>query len=244
MFRVEQAQMLASLVVLTLATIQDINEREVDDVVWIVGLLVGVSLDICLFLKVRPPLESIVQYVRFLIPFLIIIIGSWRLKLMGEADILAFITLAILQPVHPYRKGMFPPAFCTLLHSNVLILLVPLYFLAWNLALMLKGENIFDGFEESTLRKFLASLLAIPIRAEKADKFKFFSVAQNGTSPRKKFKLISALSIPETKEELPKTEEPLVWICPSIPMIPFILAGYLMTLWLGDPILLLIQLIS
>ncbi len=239
--RIEQIRITASLLVLLIATLQDIKDREVDDVIWLVGLSIGGILDAFLLFSATPTTQEILQYVRFSIPFLFIILTSWRFKLMGGADILAFITLAILQPSHPLGKCMFPPAFCTMLYSNFLMLLVPFSFLIWNVRLILKGENIFDGFKESSLRKFIASLFAIAIQAESAKNFKFFSVAQEGGSPEKKFRLVSALSIPETKEELPKTEEHLVWICPSIPMIPFILAGYVLTILIGDPVLLLIE---
>jgi len=241
--KVEQVRIIASLAVLLLATFQDIRDREIDDVIWLVGLLFGGLMDAYMLFTATPSLQTSIQYVRFSIPFLFIILASWCLKLMGGADILAFITLALLQPSHPLGKCMFPPAFCTLLYSNFLILLVPISFLVWNMKLMLRGEKIFHGFEESKLRKFLASLLAIAVPAEKAEKFKFFSIAQESISPKKRFRLISALSIPETKEELPKTDEPLVWICPSIPMLPFILAGYFMTMLIGDPVLLLIEFI-
>ena len=241
--RIEQVRVIASLAVLLLATFQDIKDREIDDIIWLVGLLFGGLLDVYMLFTATPSLQTTIQYVRFSIPFLFIILASWRLKLMGGADILAFITLALLQPSHPLGKCMFPPAFCTMLYSNFLILLVPISFLVWNMRLMLRGEKIFYGFEETKLRKLLASLFALAIRAEKAEKFKFFSVAQEGMSPKKRFRLISALSIPETREELPKTDEPLVWICPSIPMLPFILAGYLMTMLAGDPVLLLMEFI-
>jgi len=234
---------LLSLLILSIVAIQDMRDRQVDDYLWMVGISLGGALDAYALVVERPPLTLLVRYLRFSIPFIIVLLASWGLKLMGGADILALITLTVLQPYHPLGKCMFPPAFCTMLYSNMLILLVPISFLAWNMALLFRGEKIFYGFEESIPRKLLASLLAIAIRAEEAHKFKFFSVAQQGSSPKKRFKLISALSIPETKEELPKTEEPLVWICPSIPMLPFILAGYVITMWIGDPILLLIRMI-
>ncbi len=241
--RIEIVRVIASFAVLLLATFQDIKDREIDDAIWLVGISFGGLLDVFTLFTATLSLQTTIQYVRFSIPFLFIILASWRLKLMGGADILAFITLALLQPSHPLGKCMFPPAFCTMLYSNLLILLVPISFLVWNMRLMFRGEKVFHGFEESRLRKFLASLFAIAVRAETAEKFKFFSVAQEGISPKKKFRLISALSIPETREKLPKTDEPLVWICPSIPMLPFIFAGYLMTLLIGDPVLLLIKFI-
>ncbi|RLG52199.1 MAG: hypothetical protein DRO00_05970 [Thermoproteota archaeon] len=231
----------ASLIVLLIATLQDIKDREVDDIIWLIGLSLGGILDIFSLFSVGLTAQKIVRYLRFSIPFLFIILISWRFRLMGGADILAFITLAIIQPSHPLGKCMFPPAFCTMLYSNFLMLILPFSFLMWNLSLILKGNRIFDGFKESSLRKILASLFAIAVQAEKAKKFKFFSIAQEGSSPEKKFKLVSVLSIPETKEELPKTKEHLVWICPSVPMIPFILAGYVLTMLIGDPVLLLIE---
>jgi len=162
---------------------------------------------------------------------------------MGEADLLALLTLEVLQPLHPSGKCVFPPAFCSLIYSNFLILLVPIGFLLWNAIQLLEGKRIFEGFEESLPRKIVASVLAIAVSTDRVEKFKYFAIAQEGNSLRKRFKLISALSIPEVKEEVPKSD-PLVWICPSIPMIPLILVGYLLTIWIGDPILLIINFIQ
>ncbi len=240
---IELTRIITSVLILLIAALQDLKEREVSDFVWTVGILMGGLLDATALLSASPSLQDAIRYFRFSIPFLIIILASWRLKLMGEADILAFITLAILQPFHPLGKCMFPPSFCAMLYSNLFILVVPFSFFAWNFKLLLKGKRIFDGFDEPLARKALASLLAIAIKPEKAESFKYFSIAEKGSPPRKKFKLISALSIPETRDEIPETKEPLIWICPSIPMLPFILAGYLATMLLGDPILILIELI-
>ena len=239
----EEIRVLLSLLILSIAAIQDVRNREVDDYLWMVGISLGGALDAYALVVERPTSTLLVRYLRFSIPFIIVLLASWGLKLMGEADILALITLAVIQPLHPAGKCFFPPAFCSMIYSNLLILLVPIIFLLWNAAHLLKGERIFDGFDEPLPRKIAASILAIAVRKESAEKFKYFTIAEKGSPPKKRFKLASALSIPEKREEVPESRGTLIWICPSIPLLPFILGGYLLTMWVGDPILLLVNLI-
>lgn len=235
-------RIIASIMMFSLASIQDIKEREVDDIIWIAGILSGSILNLYSFALHRPSLPETLQYFRFSIPFLVIIVLSWYLKLMGEADILAFISLSILQPTH-LKKAFFSPAFCAMIYSSALMLLFPIFFLAWNLFQLVRKKEIFYGFKESIGKKAIVSLLAIAIDVERAKKLKYFSLAQEGVPPNMKFRLGSLISIPETKDTIPEFYGPLVWISPSIPMIPLILVGYVITLIVGDPIVLLMRLL-
>lgn len=232
----------ASLAILAWASIQDARTREVKDEVWIVGLGVGAIIDLFRLLNIEFSTAKALQYLRAAVPILIILVLCWVFHLVGEADILAFLTLLVLQPTHPLKSGFFHPAFCTFTYSNLLMISVPLLFLARNLILRLRGSQMFAGFDEPVFRKFLAMFLALPVKAEVAKRYEYFSLAEIGAGEHKRFRLSSALTPPVQKEKRELPDEGYVWICPSIPLLPFILVGHIITMTLGDPIILLLSL--
>lgn len=155
----------------------------------------------------------------------------------------------------------------TLLGNALLlsILLVPSCLL-WNLYAKLRGERLFDGVSASPLQKLAALLTAVRVKPSTAASVHFNLIERlDAASSRpesggaagstgaaaqerwglKIFSRISEEDYDKEKEEQSRALSRLrrkVWATPAIPMIVFLLAGYLASFVWGDLIFGLISL--
>lgn len=155
----------------------------------------------------------------------------------------------------------------TLLGNALLlsILLVP-FCLLWNLYAKLRGERLFDGVSASPLQKLAALLTAVRVKPSTAASVHFNLIERlDAASSRpesggaagstgaaaqerwglKIFSRISEEDYDKEKEEQSRALSRLrrkVWATPAIPMIVFLLAGYLASFVWGDLIFGLISL--
>ncbi len=137
-------QWITSLAILGVATYYDVKQRLVPDTPWVIGSILGLLLDI-LFFRGDP-----IKYLIRFIPLGLILLLSWRWKLMGEADILAYLTLAIMTPNYPNGvESPIIPAFATFIYSKLLLLAVPLFQLALNLYEISKDPSLMEGSNPS-----------------------------------------------------------------------------------------------
>ncbi|MEN3056478.1 MAG: A24 family peptidase C-terminal domain-containing protein [Candidatus Methanosuratincola petrocarbonis] len=165
------------------------------------------------------------------------------------------------------------PFFPLTLLGNALLLsllLVPSC-LAWNIYAKLRGERLFGGVSTSPLQKLAALLTAVRVKPSTAASVHFNLIerpaatstppahqaemsAAQGSAPSPEgegwvlrlFSRISEEDYDKEKEEQSKALKGLkrrVWATPAIPMIVFLLAGYLVSFVLGDLIFGLILLL-
>ena len=128
-----------SVLVLGAASYQDVRRREVSDWIWAIGATAGAAAQLPSLICMRGG-----ELMRLLVssaPLLLILTASWLGRLMGEADILALITLLIVNPC-PRAGEISPPAFSTLIYACSLMALTPLGFLARNIFLLARGEAV------------------------------------------------------------------------------------------------------
>jgi prepilin signal peptidase PulO-like enzyme (type II secretory pathway) len=206
-----------SLLMLLAAALQDIKSREISDLTWAFGCLLGIIINLNNYSW---------SYIPKAIFFLLFLSVIWIMKLMGEADILAYASLLVTQPS---AAGYIPPAMATFIYSNLLLLSAPLY----NFVKNLKNLKMLDEFDEPYLKKILSLFLIRPAYRRDLERIKYYDIAEIYVNGRKKLDISRSLSGIK-KGEIPDREP--VWIIPTYPLMPFILAGHILTLMLGDPV--------
>ncbi len=208
---------------LSIASLYDIRYREVPDWIWVLGAVGGVIL------RLLNPEETLAYVERAWLPLLalaLMLAAEWFLSTSGEADVLAYATLALISTEPPL---ILPPPFLVYLLSKVLLLTVLPLQLMINLVRVRRNPDLLRGFDEPLHRKILALILLSPYSKHLAVGARVAEVRSNG---RRKFLLRAALS------SLGESEigEEGVWIAPTYPFIPFILAAYV-TIQLLSPVL-------
>ncbi len=214
------------------ASYQDLRYRMIDDKIWILFSTLGILADIFL---IR---ENWFLYLWSCIPLAVVLALAWILKVMGEADVLAYASLLVTQPVYLFGRGYLPPAMSTFIYSNVLLSTTLLHNLIINLRNL--REGIFDGFQETSTRKILAMFVARAVPCSKVKGLKYAGLAEATIGGVRRFVFSSALSpIKEERVSIKGKERGYVWIIPAYPLLPFILLGHLITLSIGGPVALL-----
>jgi len=210
-----------ALTMLIVGSIIDVWKREIHDYYWIGFGSIGFLL---LFIDpdLIPNLLTI-GFALIIAPFVILL---WRLGLFGGADAFALIALAVIAPMATISDNLVTP-FTTLSNAAVLFVLPLLINVVRNVISQIKGEDIFEEFDESAAKKLAAILMGY--RA-KTPKFGFaIEKIENG---KKKFDL--AIHHAENQEFCTKSN---TWITPGIPYLLLITGGFIIQLFYGDIIL-------
>jgi len=210
-----------ALIMLIVGSIIDIWKREIHDYYWIgfgiVGfLLVFISSDII------PNLVTM-GFSLIIAPFVILV---WRIGMFGGADAFALIALAVIAPMATLSDSPITP-FTTLSNAAVLFIIPFLINIIRNGISLMKGENIFDGFEENNLKKTIAMMIGY-----KAKNPKFAFSIEKIEQGKKKFSL--SMQHAENQEFC---DTPNTWITPGIPYLLLITGGFIIQLLFGDLIL-------
>jgi len=210
-----------AITMLIVGSIIDIWKREIHDYYWIgfggFGfLLVFTSSDIISNLVV-------IGFALIIAPFVILV---WRVGLFGGADAFALIALAVIAPMATFSNNPVSP-FTTLSNAAILFVIPFIINISRNIVTQLKGENIFEGFDESAAKKIIASLMGY-----KAKQPKFAFSIEKRVNGKKK--IIISLHNAENEEFC---TTPNTWITPGIPYLLLITGGFLIQLLYGDIIL-------
>lgn len=210
-----------ALAMLIIGSVLDIWKREIHDYYWIgfggIGfLLIFINSD------VLPRLFD-VGIALIIAPFVIFI---WRIGLFGGADAFALITLAVIAPMSTFSENPVTPF--TTLSNTVLLFTIPFFVnVLRNLISIVKHENIFEGFEESSFKKICAMLIGY-----RAKNPKFCFSIEKIEEGKKKINL----TIHHAENEAYCTK-PNTWITPGIPYLLLITGGFIMQLLYGDILL-------
>ena len=210
-----------ALIMLVLGSIIDIWKREIHDYYWIGFGGAGIVLAL-----LNPDIITQLLSVGFALiiaPFVIIV---WRIGLFGGADAFALIALAIIAPMATFSDNAISP-FTTLSNAALLFIIPFLFNLVRNIISQIKGDDIFDGFDESMFKKVIASFIGYK---SKNPKFAFsIEKIEKG-----KKKLDLAIHHAENQEFC---STPNTWITPGIPYLLLITGGFIIQLIYGDIIL-------
>jgi len=210
-----------ALTMLIVGSIIDVWKREIHDYYWIgfgvVGfLLVFVSSDLSVNLLT-------IAFALIIAPFVILI---WRLGLFGGADAFALIVLAVIAPLATISENVITP-FTTLSNAAILFVIPFLINILRNTISQIKGEQIFEGFDDSVGKKLVAVLIGY---RSKNPKFGFaIEKTENG-----KKKLDLSFHHAENQEF---ATNPNTWITPGIPYLLLITGGFIIQIFYGDILL-------
>lgn len=206
---------------LIVGSIIDIWKREIHDYYWIVFGSIG-FLMIFINPNVLPYLFNI-GIALIIAPFALLF---WRIGLFGGADAFALIALAVIAPMATLSENPVTPL-TTLSNIAVLFIIPFIVNIVRNSIAILRHEDIFEGFEESTFKKICAMLIGY-----KSKNPKFCFSIEKIEKGKKKMHL--TLHHAENEEYCTK---PNTWITPGIPYLLLITGGFIIQLLYGDIIL-------
>ena len=253
---------------LVIASVIDIKKREIPDKIWLGFGGFGIMMAILEALNGTLQMGTLIQsqpgtlttdnfnLVNYLLGIGIIApiaYGIYRTGLYGGADSKAIIVIAVLIPpsiivnlnvamIHGF-SGL------TVLTNAVILSLVTLcYNTIRNSLELAKGSKLFEGFEESTIRKALAFAVGFRTHAPRGYLYSMESIDEG--SGKRKF-----IFNPGAYEDFVGEEEHTslsgefvrsagaerVWVTQALPFIVYIAGGFIMMLLLGDFMALLIQ---
>ena len=210
-----------ALTMLILGSIIDVWKREIHDYYWIgfggFGfLLVFISSELISNLIT-------IGFALIIAPFAILM---WRLGLFGGADAFALIALAVIAPMATISENQITP-FTALSNAAILFVIPFLMNVVRNAIAQIRGEHIFEGFDESAGKKLAAILMGYKAKNPK------FGFAIEKTENGKK-KLDLTLHHAENQEFCTK---PNTWITPGIPYLLLITGGFIIQIFYGDILL-------
>jgi preflagellin peptidase FlaK len=215
------AGIILALIMLILGSIIDVWKREIHDYYWIGFGGAGIVLAL-LNPNITTQLLSI-GFSLIIAPFVIIV---WRIGLFGGADAFALIVLAVIAPMATISDNPISP-FTTLSNAALLSIIPFLFNMFRNIISQIRGVNIFEGFDESLLKKTIASFMGYK---SKNPKFAFsIEKIEKG-----KKKLDLSIHHAEYQEFC---TTPNTWITPGIPYLLLITGGFIIQLIYGDIIL-------
>lgn len=218
LFDIYNIRIISALVMLSIATTIDIWKREINDILWIVFGAISIVL-----LFFEPNIANSIINIGISLIVAPIALLIWRIGIFGGADALGLIVLAALAPQISLSGNAITPL--TTLTNAVIISVAPIFLnLFRNLLAISRHRNIFDGFEETRLKKI--SALFFGYRA-KNPKYSFSIEKIEGNHKKLDFSLHHA-------ENTEFCDKPDTWVTPGTPYILYITAGFVVQLLFGD----------
>jgi len=218
MFDVYNIRILSALIMLSIATTIDVWKREVNDILWIIFGAISVVL-----IFFEPSMTNSIINIGVSLIVAPIALLIWRVGIFGGADALGLIVLAALAPQLSLSGNTVTPL--TTLTNAAIISVAPIFLnLIRNLIAISRHKNIFEGFEETRLKKISAMFLGY--RA-KNPKYSFTIEKVQGNHKKIDFSFHHA-------ENTQFCDKPDTWVTPGIPYILYITAGFVVQLLFGD----------
>ena len=199
----------------------DIWKREVHDYLWIIFGVAGAAL--LIFEPFQTEMAYATLFALIIAPISIII---WRMGLFGGADAFALIALAVISPQFTLSENIVTPI-TTLSNAAVLFIIPLLVNVLRNVLSITKHEDIFEGFDETRVKKIIALFLGYKAKNPKHG----FPMEEKG---KKGKKFVFTFHNADNAEF---SEKPNTWITPGIPYLLLIIGGFLIQLAYGDMIL-------
>ena len=218
MFEISNIRILSALIMLSIATSTDLWKREINDILWIVFGAISIVL---IFFEPSITNSIINIGISLIIAPVALLIG--RFGIFGGADALGLIVLAALAPQLSLSENTVTPF--TTLTNAIIVSITPIFLnLIRNLIAITRHKNIFEGFEETRLKKIFAVFLGY--RA-KHPKYSFAIEKIEGNCKKIDFSFHHA-------ENTEFCDKPDTWITPGIPYILYITVGFVIQLLFGD----------
>ena len=214
-----------ALAMLSIGSYMDLRYREVPDLLWIVAIAVGIIIHV----MIQPLPSQLLDNLPVILIASVAVVGislmAYRLGLFGGADMLAFIALVMILPIH---KNSYTPALSTFINACILAVITSIpYNIIKNTSMVVKGVDIFKGFNEPLSRKLLAFMIAQ--RVDKVGRHYAF-IAERDTASGKRFDLSIKHAEHSSYAELDEGR----WVIVGLPFILYILAGFISMLFLDN----------
>ena len=237
-----------SLIFLGYGTWNDLKIRQVSNTVWILFLPIAIILT-----GLRVFLQKELILISLLSIFIIILISflGFYSGMMGGADSKAYICIGVAMPLYPsFVNSFFHPFFplAVFINSFIISSTVFIYSFLRNIFwIFFKKESLFLGFENEPLwKKLLVLISGYKMSVKDLErKIRYFQpieeVKMEDSVAHRNFRIVTKvddidfqsfnnLMKKRTNEKLPN----YVWVTPLLPMILFIILGYIITLFTND----------
>jgi preflagellin peptidase FlaK len=253
----EAVRVLLCFAFLAYASIRDYRKREVSNIVWVWFAPIGTTLTLTQFILFEAgsflQLYAFSVFITSVFAILLFYTGAF-----GGADAKGLICIALTLPVYPEKlfQPLFPEAspfstfFPVMIFFNAVLMaaLSVFYAIFRNLWWKLRTKcDLFEGFERETFtRKLLVVLCGYKISLNKLKDKKFLypleDVEEDKMSGCLKRKLL-VFPKDEKREEIlgrilkftgEAREKSYIWATPGLPLMIFILLGFLTGLFVGD----------
>ena len=217
-FDVYNFRLLSALVMLSVAAVIDIRKREINDSLWIAfGLLAAVFI----FFEHDKIIALKTLGISLIIAPIALVL--WRTGIFGGADALGLIVLAALAPNITLSGNTITPL--TTLTNAAILSTTPLFVnFIRNMIAIYNHENIFEGFDETRLKKMAAVFLGY---RSKNPKYSFSIEKTSGNSKKLDFSLRNV-----EREHFCNSSN--AWVTPGIPYMLYIAGGFTIQLLFGD----------
>jgi len=261
-----------AILLLVVASWQDVQSREVVDWIWLgmAGggiILHGLNL-ILLMLANLSPLSYFTRVIINIITAILLALFLSILGLGGEADRIAFVAIAIISPItsplfgyndprYELLSDILPRILGTFSNSYLVAIPVPLVIFSYNMIKKRSNPNFYDLPGESRRTRAIIQFIGYPritIGLEqdlmtKPWHYDFLEEYSEARAWQISFRF--QLDTPEADlarkqnqiEAVKATGKQLIWIQPSLPFILFISLGFLLDIVFGNVILLALSLV-
>ncbi|MEM2320649.1 MAG: A24 family peptidase C-terminal domain-containing protein [Candidatus Bathyarchaeia archaeon] len=260
---IDSVRVLTCLLFLLVASFHDIRSREVPDTLWIIFAPIGLILTLASIALSELSLLRLMAWIIIMAVMSGLALALYYLGLFGGADSKVLMCLAVAMPFQPrlpltrlplkHLLNIFiPPPLSTFNNAILLAALSTILILTRNLFDYVRDRRLFEGLEhEGSFKKALALLTGYRVSADRLRSGKHFYllmeefVRREDGSIVRRLRMFSRLpangDLP--KEDIPADFHGRVWITPGLPFIVFIALGFLITVFVGDIILLLVNII-
>ena len=218
-------RILVSVIMLGSASLIDLKKREINDIFWIVFSGIAVLL-----LIISPNFWTELKTIGLSLIVAPIALVLWRFGIFGGADAFCLIVLAGLAPMASITLSQISP-FTTLENASILTV-IPLFVnLSRNILSILRGNDLFNGIEETNLKKILAMFIGY---RTKNPKYSFCIEQVIDGRRRLDFS-------PKHAEKVLFCHKSDVWVTPGLPYVLYITGGFIIQIMYGDLILNLVH---
>jgi len=211
-------RMIAAFVMLGLASFFDLKKREINDILWI-----GFSALSAVLIFLSPDIWTSLRIVGISLIIAPVALVLWRFGVFGGADAFCLIVLASLAPMFTLNTSQITP-FSTLTNAAILSV-TPLFVnLCRNVVSILRKEDIFEGIDETRIKKIVAVFIGYKA---KNPKYSFSLERIVDGKKRLDFSLKHA-------EQALFCNDHGVWVTPGVPYVLYITAGFVIQVLYGD----------
>ena len=238
---VDYVRIFLSLTMLGYGSYKDVETREIHDLLWLIFGGMGLLIDAY---EIYTGALSL-RYFGFAMGFILVTCALlYVLRLFGEADLLAFITITILQPAPPrhllWMWGWVPPFFPFSIVANTALVGAFSAFVALfrNIKTRSSGVDLFGRFENlPQWRKFAMMFTGVymNIGAIRGPPFQYpMETPESGEEVDLKPDLFDDEAAEDAFKKFREQEKKYVWVSNTLPYLLVILGGYVVSIIVGD----------